>query len=65
MKLLIEILRNLMASQLSDRDRLLLRVRGEIIPGTKKYEGGVYGNGYQNDFVILKVVESYRKIDNK
>ena len=46
-----------MSSQLSDRDKRLLRAGGETIPGTKKYEGGVFANGVNNDFVILSVVE--------
>ena len=49
-----------MASQLSDRDKLLLKAGGEFVPGSRKYEGGVFGSPSGDglkDFVILKVVE--------
>ena len=49
-----------MASQISERDKQLLRAGGETTPGTKSYEGGIFGSvngGGLTDFVILKIVE--------
>ena len=46
-----------MSSKLSERDKILLKAGGTFIPGTRKYEGGVFGNGEENDYVLLSVVE--------
>ena len=46
-----------MSSKLSDRDKILLKAGGTFVPGTRKYEGGIYGNSEDNDYVILSVIE--------
>ena len=46
-----------MSSKLSDRDKILLKAGGTFTPGTRKYEGGVYGNGEDRDYALLSIIE--------
>ena len=46
-----------MSSKLSDRDKILLKEGGTFIPGTRKYEGGIFNNSEENDYVVLSIIE--------
>ena len=46
-----------MASKLSNRDKQLLKVGGTFVPGTRRFEGGPFGNGEENDFIKLSIIE--------
>ena len=46
-----------MASKLSNRDKQLLKTGGTFIPGTRRFEGGPFGNGEENDFIRLSIIE--------
>ena len=46
-----------MASKLSNRDKQLLKTGGNFIPGTRRFEGGPFGNGEENDFIKLSIIE--------
>ena len=45
-----------MSSKLTARDKKLLKAGGTFIPGSRKYEGGVFGEN-DNDYVFLSVIE--------
>ena len=46
-----------MSSKLSERDKILLKAGGTFVPGTRKYEGGIFGNSEDNDYVLLSIIE--------
>ena len=46
-----------MSSKLSNRDKQLLKTGGTFIPGTRKFEGGPFGSGEENDFIKLSIIE--------
>jgi len=46
-----------MSSKLSERDKQILKVGGTFIPGTRRFEGGPFGNGEENDYIKLSIIE--------
>jgi len=46
-----------MSSKLSARDKQLLKIGGTVVPGTRRFEGGPFGNGEENDFIKLSIIE--------